>query len=198
MIIQLVIIQLVYAISTSEPIFSSYNNRLTVLRSIWCWLKETVPAYWVETPWPKSNLIGKIFLQCLKNWHHPQRFKFPKWKVHRLRLVGCYKNAVLFSGDGAGIKEFTASLKVKSGCRPKFQSVAPQGRGHTKGSRPTNVTELKSFWGIVKYYGKFWNNLSSTMQPLYALIRTNASWTWSNECEQAFVEAKKHSLVIKC
>ncbi|PIK47909.1 hypothetical protein BSL78_15239 [Apostichopus japonicus] len=59
-----------------------------------------------------------------------------------------------------------------------------------KAPRPTNVSELKSFLGMVNYYGKFVRNLSSQMQPLYALLQHNINWVWSDDCEQAFVNAK--------
>ena len=32
---------------------------------------------------------------------------------------------------------------------------------------PTNVTELKSFLGMINFYGKFLPNLSSTLEPLH-------------------------------
>ena len=36
---------------------------------------------------------------------------------------------------------------------------------------PTSVTVLKSFLGLVSYYGKFIPNLSSTLYPLYQLLK---------------------------
>ena len=41
---------------------------------------------------------------------------------------------------------------------------------------PTSVTELKSFLGLVSYYGKFIPNLSLTLYPLYQLLKTSAKW----------------------
>ena len=37
--------------------------------------------------------------------------------------------------------------------------------------RPTNVTELRSFLGIVNYYSKFLPNLSTHLSPLYTLLK---------------------------
>ena len=35
---------------------------------------------------------------------------------------------------------------------------------------PTNVTELKSFLGLVNYYHKFLRNLSTSLAPLHSLL----------------------------
>ncbi|XP_065203998.1 uncharacterized protein K02A2.6-like [Planococcus citri] len=57
--------------------------------------------------------------------------------------------------------------------------------------RPTNVTELKSFEGLVGYYSRFVPNFSDKFAPLNALTRKNAKFDWSDECEQAFQLIKK-------
>lgn len=56
---------------------------------------------------------------------------------------------------------------------------------------PTNVSELKSFLGMLNYYGKFLPNLSIEMQPLYRLLQHDVSWKWNNDCEKAFQQAKR-------
>lgn len=59
---------------------------------------------------------------------------------------------------------------------------------------PCNVTQLRSFLGMVNYYSKFINNLSSTLNPLYKLLRKNVSWFWSDECNRAFCKIKNTML----
>ena len=44
---------------------------------------------------------------------------------------------------------------------------------------PQNVQELKSFLGLLNYYGKFIPNLNS-------LLQHNHKWKWSKDCDQAF------------
>ena len=51
---------------------------------------------------------------------------------------------------------------------------------------PANVTQLKSFLGMVTYYLKFLPNLSSTLSPLYSLLQKNTQWKWGSEHEAAF------------
>ena len=55
---------------------------------------------------------------------------------------------------------------------------------------PKNQRELRSFLGLLHYYGKFVPNLATLIHPLNSLLKTNAPWNWSQECEQAFNEAK--------
>lgn len=56
---------------------------------------------------------------------------------------------------------------------------------------PSNITELRSFLGIVNYYGKFLPNLSSTLAPLHKLLTKNTKWSWTKSCQKAFVNVKK-------
>ena len=56
---------------------------------------------------------------------------------------------------------------------------------------PRNVTELRSFLGLVNYYAKFLPNLSTTLTPLYTLLQKNHKWSWSSEQTKAFEEVKR-------
>ena len=56
--------------------------------------------------------------------------------------------------------------------------------------RPQNVTELKSFLGMVNFYGKFVPKLSEELHPLYAILNKNPDFIWSEECKRAFDFAK--------
>ena len=55
---------------------------------------------------------------------------------------------------------------------------------------PKDVTQLRSFLGLVNYYGKFLPQLSSTLALLYALLQKKARWTWGAVQDKAFLEAK--------
>ena len=56
--------------------------------------------------------------------------------------------------------------------------------------QPGNVTELKSFMGLVNYYGRFLKNLSTVINPLNKLLRANEKWVWTKECEDSFKKLK--------
>lgn len=60
----------------------------------------------------------------------------------------------------------------------------------TKAPVPKNITELKSFLGLVNFYGKFIPNSATLFNPLYRLLRKNSVWSWSQECNFVFNEIK--------
>lgn len=56
--------------------------------------------------------------------------------------------------------------------------------------KPKDITELKSFLGLLNFYGKFIRNLSSVVAPLYSLTRKNTPFTWKSEHEKSFLQCK--------
>ena len=58
---------------------------------------------------------------------------------------------------------------------------------------PKNVMELRSFLGMINYYGKFIPNLSSLVHPLNTLLRAGTRWRWTKQCANAFELAKHYS-----
>ena len=45
-----------------------------------------------------------------------------------------------------------------------------------KAPSPKNVQELRSFFGLLKYYGKFIPNLASLIHPLNTLLHHDCQW----------------------
>ena len=56
---------------------------------------------------------------------------------------------------------------------------------------PKNVDELRAWLGMLNYYGRFLNNLSTMLQPLNNLLKKEVAWEWSSECEAAFKSSKE-------
>ena len=56
---------------------------------------------------------------------------------------------------------------------------------------PANVQQLRSFLGMVNYYGKFIPNLASLLHPLNNLLKQNQKWKWTQECQKSFETAKE-------
>ena len=56
---------------------------------------------------------------------------------------------------------------------------------------PQDITQLKSFLGLINYYRKFLPDLSSLLAPLNSLLQKGTKWTWSDSQQTAFDEAKK-------
>lgn len=60
-----------------------------------------------------------------------------------------------------------------------------------KSPRPKNITEVRTFIGMVNYYSKFISNFSEKLRPLYGLIRKDSKFNWSESCEGSFEQIKK-------
>ena len=58
---------------------------------------------------------------------------------------------------------------------------------------PRNVSELRSFLGMVQYYHSFLPGLATTLAPLHRLLQKNVQWEWTKDCQEAF-EAYKEGL----
>ena len=72
------------------------------------------------------------------------------------------------------------------GLRPTKEKI----RAIQEAPAPCNVSQLRSFLGLLNYYGKFLPNLSSILAPLHRLLHKKTVWKWTSEQEKAFQEAK--------
>ena len=70
-----------------------------------------------------------------------------------------------------------------------FHPVEAKLKAIQEAPAPKNPTELKSFFGMFNFYGKFIPNLSSILEPLHSLMRKDVVWKWEVE-QQAFDKAK--------
>ncbi|XP_048252488.1 uncharacterized protein LOC125380443 [Haliotis rufescens] len=55
---------------------------------------------------------------------------------------------------------------------------------------PKNVHDIRHFLGLASYYRKFVPNFSRIASPLYNLLQKDATFNWSDECEQALNKLK--------
>ena len=74
----------------------------------------------------------------------------------------------------------------EKGLQPTQEKV----RAIVEAPSPRNVSQLKSFLGMLNYYGKFLPNLSTCLAPLYSLLQKRAYWSWGAEQNKAFQESK--------
>ncbi|XP_046383599.1 uncharacterized protein K02A2.6-like [Ischnura elegans] len=65
---------------------------------------------------------------------------------------------------------------------------------------PQDVSQVRSFVGMLNFYHRFLPNLSSLLKPLYDLVKKDATWEWTFECNQAFGKCKElllgHPLLV--
>ena len=83
--------------------------------------------------------------------------------------------------------EYLGHLIDSEGLHPTLTKV----RAILNAPSPTNVTQLKSFLGIINYYRKFLPDLSSKLFPLNSLLQKNSRWNWGPNKESAFKKAKQ-------
>ena len=76
-------------------------------------------------------------------------------------------------------------------CRDGLQPTETKVRAVAEAPEPLRVDELRSFLGLVNYYGKFLHNLASTAAPLFQLLHKGAPWVWGKVQRAAFKEVKK-------
>ena len=57
-------------------------------------------------------------------------------------------------------------------------------------SYTADVSQLKSFLGLINYYGKFLPNLSTVLFPLYSLLQEQTKWTWNDVQQKSFDKVK--------
>jgi hypothetical protein len=61
----------------------------------------------------------------------------------------------------------------------------------TKWEQPLNVTDMRSFLGMVGYYRWFIENFSKIANPMTELLKNNTKFEWSEACERSFQELKR-------
>ena len=59
---------------------------------------------------------------------------------------------------------------------------------------PKYVQQLRSFLGLINYYGKFIPSAATILAPLNQLLRKDANWKWTKECQKSF-DLTKETLV---
>ncbi len=71
-----------------------------------------------------------------------------------------------------------------------FQPTEGKVRAITDAPTPKDVTQLKSYLGLLNYYGKFLPDLATRLAPLYELLQKHKKWAWGEEQEKAFQVSK--------
>ena len=84
----------------------------------------------------------------------------------------------------------TLNFSRRTTTNSRRQNTSYQGSTSTS-TYSTNVSQVRSFLGLVNYYGKFLPNLASTLAPLYSFLQKDKHWSWGEAQKRAFVEAKK-------
>ena len=109
-------------------------------------------------------------------------------------------NAVMTRLENAGLRlrkekcKFFAPEVVYLGHRiteSGLQSTLDKVQAVVDAPDPGKTTELKSFLGLVNYYGKFIPQLSTIEAPLNRLLNKDVQWSWSTAQRNAFQVLKQ-------
>nr|XP_029711531.1 uncharacterized protein K02A2.6-like [Aedes albopictus] len=64
--------------------------------------------------------------------------------------------------------------------------------------QPKNKDEVQSFVGLINYYGRFFENLSTVLYPLNNLLKNDVPFKWTKQCEESFRSVKNQMQSEKC
>ena len=138
-------------------------------------------------------------------------------RLRRIPFVKVRVDDILVSGrnDKEHLQNLRAVLQIlkESGLTVKFAKcsflapeviycgyvVSKEGLKPMKGNveavkeveAPSNVSQLRSFLGMVNYYNMYLPKLATVTEPLHQLLRKNVSWVWSDECQVSFDKVKE-------
>lgn len=157
--------RLCFGVKTAPSIFQATMDKiLSGIPRVFCYVDDILIA--TNTVEEQLDILEKVF----------QRFEKHNVQLNRSKCQ-------FFKGE---IK-YLGHLLGQQGIKPLQSKV----EAIQKAPQPKNVSELKSFLGMINYYGKFVPNLASELSPLYALLHRSAEWVWDIKCEEAFQHAKK-------
>ncbi|KAG2882642.1 hypothetical protein PC114_g20922 [Phytophthora cactorum] len=115
-------------------------------------------------------------------------------KEHLRKLLGLMRKHKLYANlkkciFGASEIPILGCLVGKNGVRPDPEKVRVISEWPTL----SNVKELRQFLGLATYLCKYVENYAGKIRPLSQLLKKEAEWKWTAECQQAF-DAIKQSL----
>lgn len=156
--------RLIFGVSSAPTTFQSMMDQIIMgLILVVCFIDDLL-------------IGGETFEECMENLIRVLE-RLNEYNV-KIKLEKCkfFEKSVTYLGheiSGEGI-------------RPNKQKV----EAIMNAPRPQNVTQVKSFLGLINYYGRFLPNLSNELISLYKLTQKNMHFEWSDECENAFQKSK--------
>ena len=152
--------RLPFGISSAPAIFQQVMDQIFQgLTGVQCYLDDII-------------ITGKSEEDHMKNL----RAVLERIKEHGLRL--CKEKCTFFQES----IEYLGHIISRQGLHPSKKKV----EAIQKIAEPTNVTELKSFLGMVVYFAKFLPQLSERAAPLNELLKKGTPWMWNSAKSAAF------------
>ena len=118
--------------------------------------------------------------------------------LENMKFLGDLTIFIVLKGNGLGLKrEKCVFLKddiCYLGYKTNKDSLTPIPEkidAVLNAPTPKNVTQLKAFLGMLNYYHRFLDRLSTILEPLHKLLRKGQSWEWDKAQQIAFEKAKQ-------
>ncbi|KAG3202066.1 hypothetical protein PC129_g23346 [Phytophthora cactorum] len=113
-------------------------------------------------------------------------------KEHLRKLLGLMRKHKLYANlkkciFGASEISILGCIVGKNGVRPDPEKVRVISEWPTL----SNVKELRQFLGLAAYFCKYVENYAGKIRPLSQLLKKEAEWKWTAECQQAFDAVKQ-------
>jgi len=90
--------------------------------------------------------------------------------------------------------EYCGHVVTKDGIQQSKEKTA----AIVNAPQPTNVSQLRSFLGMVTYYHNHLPNVSTVLSPLNQLLRHDHKWNWSKACDESFKTVKQMIAADTC
>ena len=149
--------RLCYGTKTASAIFQKTMDQiLTGLENMSCYIDDILVVF--ETLGDHWSLLRRVF----------QRLDQYNVRVNQAKCKFAQSSV-----------QYLGHVLSKAGVSPVEDKV----QALRDAPRPTNVAELRSFVGMINFYGKFVPDLSTKLVPLYDLLQKGVDWNWSVKCE---------------
>ncbi|KAG2831131.1 hypothetical protein PC112_g7399 [Phytophthora cactorum] len=100
-------------------------------------------------------------------------------------IVSAAAGTVSTTVDASG-----ATVQKTSIATPWSLQLEPE-EVYIRGERDTHSRELRQFLGLATYLCKYVENYAGKIRPLSQLLKKEAEWKWTDECQQAFDAVKQ-------
>uniref|UniRef100_H3HAG2 Reverse transcriptase domain-containing protein n=1 Tax=Phytophthora ramorum TaxID=164328 RepID=H3HAG2_PHYRM len=156
---------------------ATFNRCVThLLRSV----RDFAPSYFDDVFIHSRAVNGKSDVEM-----HTEHLRKLLELIRKHKLYANLKKCIF----GATEIPVLGCLVGKNGVRPDPGKVRVINEWPT----PSNVKELRQFLGLATYLCKYVSNYAGKIRPLSQLLKKEAAWEWTADCQQAF-EAVKQGL----
>ena len=90
-------------------------------------------------------------------------------------------------------KEWLGYKLSRTGISP----INTKSQGISERLRPTNLKQLRAFFGAVNQFNKFIPRLAAITFPFRSILKKDTEWEWNEEYEEAFLKFKKIINVVE-